>query len=120
MHVGQFLQQLGNELGVADLAYNTESVSRLIVGNEMVIDLEYLEDRQIIQVYSALGSPSTGEEAWRELLAANLFGSGTGGATLALDEEQEEILLCMTFDLETLDLTRSLQELNAFADAAAF
>ncbi len=120
MHADQFLEQLGRELGIADLSFNFENVCRLIVGEDVVIDLEYLEEDQVIQAFSSLGSPPVGEPAWRELLSANLFGGGTGGATLALDAEQNEVILFRSFDLETLEIQKFLRDLNSMTDAAEF
>ena len=120
MQVNQFIENLASELALPDLALNDENVARLIVGEELIIDLEYVPEQERIQVYSELGPPAAGEEPLRELLGANLYGRATGGMTLALDDEENEVVLCTAFDLETIDMPRCLAVLETYAKVASF
>ncbi|MCG8653671.1 MAG: type III secretion system chaperone [Pirellulales bacterium] len=120
MHADQFIELLSEALGLEDLRFSAERIARLIVDEDLVIDLEHVEARQQIQVYSELGPVPEGEEALRQLLAGNLFGHATGDACLACDDDENAIVLCLGFDLETASFPRCVDRLREFASAASF
>ena len=117
----QFIQQLGGELGLPDLQFSEDLTARLVVGEDVVVDLEWNADTQTLHIYSALGH--VGEEnagLMREMLSANLFGVGTTGAVLAIDDAQREVVLCREFETETLDVPRFAGQLKSFVERAAY
>ena len=120
MHRDQFITELASELGLPDFEFNSENVARLVVDDQIVIDMEYVEESDHIHVFSSLGTLASDVDVLREVLSANLFGRGTGGATLALDVEQDELLLCHTTALATLDIPRFAEFLHAFSQTAFF
>jgi len=110
------LSTLGTHIGLADLTFNEENVCRLVFDKAIVVDLEYLPDTHLLQVYSVVGNdPGESVATLRKLLSANLFGQGTGGAVLSLDEDRGEILLSRTFDVSAVDSRVFIEQLDVFA-----
>ena len=120
MHADQFIENLSEALGIEDLRFSDERVARLIVDEDLVIDLEHVEADQQIHVYSEVGPIPEGEEALRQLLAGNLFGRATAGACLACDDKENAVVLCLSFDLETASFPQCVDRLHEFASAASF
>ncbi|MBI1247973.1 hypothetical protein GC197_09055 [bacterium] len=121
MEPQQFIQNLGSELGLSDLKFSDELTCRLIVGDQAVIDLEWVEAEGVLQMYSAIGpEPQDESELLREMLVANLFGAGTGKAVLAIDESAREVLLCREFAIASFDTKQFAEQLNAFIERTAY
>lgn len=72
-------------------------------------------------MYAVLGPvpPGNRESLYRNLLEGNLFGTHTGGAALAIDPVQEEILLCHRADLKSMTADLLAESLQAFAGVAS-
>lgn len=116
MHPDQFIAHLRHCFGLSDLAFNDDQVCRLVLDDEYVIDLEWVEGSGALYVYSVVHTRASElEHRLGELLASNLFGHGTGDATLALDPEYDEILLTRRFELLQLDLDWFSRQLEHFA-----
>lgn len=95
---------LSNRLGMdIPLKFDAEGHMRLCVDGDMHMDLKYTEDQQTLHAYVALGQvpPAAPAQLWKQMLQANLFGAGTGGATLAIDELAQEVLLVRSLDVES-------------------
>lgn len=101
--ITDLLAALGAHVGIPDLEMNDDNVCRLVLDRSLVVDMEHLPGTNVLQVYSVVGGhPENNLALCHQLLAANLFGQGTGGAVLALDESRGEVLLVQTFDLSTV------------------
>lgn len=63
---------------------------------KIAVNFENDEAQACIHLYAPLGPiPAQGREAlYKSLLEANLFGAQTLGASLALDEQHQELVLC--------------------------
>lgn len=117
----QLLLDLGQQAGLgAPLQFNERGCARLMVDGRIGLDFEADADAGTIQVYSVLGEvPLAGREAlYRQLLEANLFGSATAGATLAIDEQTNEIVLCRTVTSEETSAAAFARLVENFIAAA--
>ena len=120
MHQEQFIERLATKLELPKLTFNSESVCRLVLDDQFVVDLEWVEDDNAIYVYSVVHNrASEVSDRFGELLAANLFGRGTNYAVLGLDVEREEILMTRKFRLKDLNLDWFLEELESFVKAVS-
>lgn len=116
-----FIQHLGSELGLSDLKFSEDMTCRLIVGDQVVVDMEWVESEGVLQVYSAIGpDPQTDSELLHEMLIANMFGAGTGKGVLAIDEAAREVLLCREFETSHIDVKKFVEELNTFIERVAY
>ena len=68
-------------------------------------DIEMTDDGSAFYIYAVVGkAPGEDNTAfYKELLAANLFGHGTGNGSLALDTARNEILLSRRFSQDLTD-----------------
>jgi hypothetical protein len=113
----ELLSAYGQLAGMPGLKFEPHGCARLLFDKSIAIDLEIDEEAGCIQVYGVLGVvPSTGREAlYRRLLEGNLFGTQTGGAALAIDPVQDEVLLCRRVDLATTNAVALTECLETFA-----
>lgn len=120
MHPDQLISELAAKLQLPELAFNDEHVCRLVMDDHYIVDLEWVESRQALHVYSVI-HPRASELQHRfaELLAANLFGRATCDAVLALDIERDEVVLNRRFELERLDMDGFMHQLDLFSDAVS-
>jgi hypothetical protein len=111
------LTAYGRLAGLPDLKFEPHGCARLLFDKSVAIDLEIDEDAGCIHAYGVLGPvPGGGREAlYRRLLEANMFGTETGGAALAIDAAQDDALLCRRVDLATATATNLAECLEAFA-----
>lgn len=101
MEAQDLLTNLGTVIGLPDLKFDAQGCARLVFDQSTPVDLEHDPQSGCIQVYSVLGPTPPGDDLplYRKLLEANLFGTETHGATLAIDAVRREILLCRRVDL---------------------
>lgn len=118
--ITDLLAALGAHVGIADLEMNADNVCRLVLDRSLIIDIEHLPGTDVLQVYSVVGGhPGNNVELCLRLLSANLFGQGTGGAVLALDDQRGEVLLVQNFDLATLTSEKFISTLDSYVGYAA-
>lgn len=117
----QLLLDLGQTAGLPQpLRFDDQGCARLTVDSHLHIDFERDADADLIQLYSVLGPmPARDNEAlYRQLLEANLFGLETAGATLSIDPDQREIVLCRTIRAEGTAAPAFVQLVERFIAAA--
>ncbi len=113
--LASLLSALGAHIGLPGLELNADHVCRLVLDDTVIIDIEHQPGTDNVQAFSVVG-PHPGDNVvlLQKLLAANLFGQGTGGAILALDEERGEVLLSHPFDLSTTTTERFISTLEGY------
>jgi hypothetical protein len=120
MNTEEVIQVIATSLDVPDLRLNEHGCARLRIDDGIDVNFEASEASHLLHVYSALGPvPSTQREnIFEQLLSANLFGADTGGATLAIDTEFNEIVLCMDLGNHGWTSELIMARLQRFIDAA--
>lgn len=114
--LASLLKGLGRHIGLPDLALSDDNICRIVLDGHLVIDIEHQPATDNVQVFSVVGPhPGDNVHLLHRLLAGNLFGQGTGGAVLGLDEQRGEILLCQPFDLSVTTPERFISILDTFA-----
>jgi len=121
MTIDEWVRELGKELGHPELALDENGVCGLAF-DEIHLTFESLPDRSRTVVYAPLG-PALFSLDCRKLLSAalsaNLFGAGTSGAVLALDERKGDLVLWKTLSPETYGaIGEFVRELEAFLETA--
>ncbi|MCL1126830.1 type III secretion system chaperone [Shewanella surugensis] len=110
MYKDDFIAQLRLELGNPALAFNSDNVCRLVIDNQLVIDLEWLDDNALY-MYSDIGhSPLLSKEQLTLLLEANAFGQGTGKACFAINNQH--VTLQQLLSNEALNIANFTHELE--------
>lgn len=118
MTITDLLADFGRKAGLGSLSLDESGVCRLSFDQSLIVDLEFDSGAGLLHIYSAVGPiPAEGKEAvFGALLSANLFGSETGGASLAIDPSQNEIILCRSVNPDHLDSTAFEGILESFVN----
>ncbi|VVD64603.1 hypothetical protein PTE30175_00275 [Pandoraea terrae] len=119
----QLLLNLGRMAGFPEpLRFDGRGCARLMFDDRLAVDLECTTDTGCMQVYTVLGTlPVEGREAFfLQLLEANLFVAETAGATLAVDGETNEVVLCRTVELDEIGDGAFVRLIERFVGAAEY
>ena len=118
MDIDNLLSMFGRQLGVGELALDENGVCRLVFDEKFNMDIEPADDGTTFHVYAVVGQipPDNREAVYAELLSANMFGSGTGGSTFAIDKERNEIVLSRCFRSDVTDLQVFVNEVELFVN----
>lgn len=117
--VQQILAEFGRGIGLDGLALDANGYCCLGF-DEVVVNIEWVPRSEQLMLYCHLGfAPAQAEAAWyRELLEANHFFRGTGGATLGVDPATQAVALVQPLALAALTPARLEAELQGFVDGA--
>lgn len=98
MTAQQLVEQFAARMGVAGLALDAHGCAALESQQGVTVNLEHDAAQDLLHLYSHLGAdPARDRETlYAAMLDANLFGQGTGGATLARDPQDRMLVLCQT------------------------
>jgi hypothetical protein len=120
MTADQLLRDLGLTMGLPDLRFDANRCARVVFDGKTALNFEHDETTGLIQVYATLAPlPAQGREAlYAQLLQGNLFGAQTGGATLAVDAEHHEVVLCQGAPVEDSTGTAFATLVERFVGAA--
>ncbi|MEO5671736.1 MAG: type III secretion system chaperone [Ramlibacter sp.] len=96
MTADDLLNDLGLTAGLPEFRFDAKGCARLMFDDKVAVNFENDESARCIHLYSPVAPlPTERHEAlYKSLLQANLFGSETLGATLAIDDLQDEIVMC--------------------------
>jgi hypothetical protein len=113
------LQAIGRLLGLPDLAWDEQHSCTLSFGDDVHLTLYADDERPDLTMYTLLGVlPADAPSAvWRELMEANLFGKGTGGAALGYEPDSQWVYLSRRLPTEGLNAQQWLGEIQAFVSA---
>lgn len=106
MDARSLISLFGQETGTSMALSDAGTVS-LVFEAGPTVQLEHDPMIDALQCYVVLGQaptdPAERHEVFRRMLAANVFGHGTDGATLGLDEVTGELILSRCLDLSYAD-----------------
>ena len=122
MRIEHVLQELSRQMALDGVALDENRVCQLVFDDKIVVNIESpLDNEDKVYLYSTVGivPPENKEAFYEKLLEANLFGYGTGGATLAVSSELAEVILIQTFFMEKTDYQDFVNGLENFIDQTA-
>lgn len=115
----QFMTQLSQELSMEDLITTTED-HHFILPFDHDIEVDASEVEKGILLKSIIGScPQKNAEAFLlKTMEANLFGMGTRGAVIGLNEEEKLLTLSMEVDYNSSfkDFKEKLEDFTSVLD----
>jgi hypothetical protein len=113
----ELLAAYGTIAGLPGLKFDKNGCARLLFDHGSIVNLEIDRGAACLHLYGVLGPvPAGNQEAlYRKLLEANFFGTRVGGASLAIDAVQEEILIGRRIDVAKTTATDFAQIIEAFA-----
>lgn len=116
------LTRLALSIGLPDAASFLQTEELVIDG--IPVSLYYDGDDTIGEVvcFSMLGQPDAARlpQVAQVLLEANYLWAGTGGATLGLSPENQQVICAARFPIDTLTPEALASILDAFVDTASF
>lgn len=120
MNCEEVILVIATAMDVPDLRLDEHGCARLRIDESIDLNFEASGSSHLLHVYSTLGTvPSHDRErSFEQLLSANLFGADTGGATLAIDAEFNQILLCTDIGNHGWTAELIMSRLQRFIDAA--
>ena len=118
-HINDLLQQFTHSIGIADFALDAQGYACLQI-DELLVNLEHVEHTDTLLLYAVMGTlPTTPNAAlYAQLLEANFFFNGTGGATLGLDKGAGMVVLTQALDCTGKTLETFEGCLDRFVNAA--
>jgi hypothetical protein len=122
MTVEDLLSALGARMGLPDLQLDESRSCQLLFDGHLAVDIEAPVDQGgIVFLHSTVGivRPEGREALFQQLLEANLFGRGTGGAVLSVDGQRYEILLHRSLQTRQIDFSDFVDALEQFIQYAS-
>lgn len=119
MTLKELLSELGSRTGMGEVAFDPAEGGVLTI-DDMPIAIEGLPDDEGILLTASLGvvPPFNREGVYRAILMANTDGAATGGSSLGINDEYDEILLCRTILKGEIDYDTFQAELVVFQQVA--
>lgn len=103
MDTNELLRPLAEALGLTELTLDDQGTCALVLDDRLPVTLALDDASATLHLYCVLGP---GPEdllhqaaCYAAMLDANLFGRGTGGATLAMDPDAGDMVLCRSLPL---------------------
>jgi hypothetical protein len=113
----ELLAAYGTIAGLPGLKFDKNGCARLLFDHGSIVNLEIDRGAACLHMYGVLGPVPAGNQEilYRKLLEANFFGTRVGGAALAVDAVQEEILIGRRVDVGKTTPADFAQAIEAFA-----
>jgi len=118
----QLLRHFAERVGLTPVELFLERQEIIIDGLAISLSYEELEDSRNILCFSLLGQPheSAVKATYIELLEANSFWMETGGATIGMQRNSGEIIMCSKISLDNLNATSFSKFVDNFSDIAHY
>lgn len=119
MNATSLLSELGSLMGVSGLQFDAQGCARLVFDGAVTLNLEHEAGSSRLQIYSVIGKVplENREHVFQLLLEGNLFGAETGGAVLAVDPMEREIILFRTLEGDGITGAAFAEVVGNFVDA---
>lgn len=116
----KILKELGQSVGLPDLKADSDNHCCLSFDDKIITHIQYNDDNKVVILFTQLGSidPEKQASLYPRLLKANLFWQGTGGATLSVDDDNNEAILANQLPIATLDSSKFQEYLENFINTA--
>jgi hypothetical protein len=115
----ELLLQLSSKLGASELVPDENGAVSLGFDSVVSVVLQLTSDSQYVTLYSIVGVMEAFEIVeLQDLLDANLFGQGTGGASFAMEAATGQIVLQQRERLHGLPFVHFQSVLSEFVNAA--
>jgi Tir chaperone protein (CesT) family len=117
--VDSLLQAIGRLLGLPDLAWDEQLSCTLSFGDDVHLTLYADDERPDMTIYTLVGElpAQAPSDVWRDLMEANLFGKGTGGAALGYEPDSQWVYLARRLPVEGMTAQQWLEEIQVFVGA---
>lgn len=120
--VNSWLRELGHKANIPDLKLNEDGSCVVQYKERLNVIILLLEQNPNVHFIAALMRPpkDRGEEFYKRLLSLNMMCLETHGATLALDERDDQVVLCYSHLVKDLDAEMFEEILGNFMETAEY
>lgn len=104
MLLADLLANLGESLGIQDLALQDNGIACIQIPDQFEVTVEQLDEPDQCLIYAFLErvQDASRTNTYAQLLQANLFGAETSDATLSIDEQSGRVVVHRKVSLDTL------------------
>lgn len=97
-----FIAKIAEQTGIAALAPDEDGLVSVRVEETYILNLQYVEPSSKILCFLEIARipEDAGAKVYRDLLAANLFGQGTGGGYFSVEPTENTVVYNYTFDFD--------------------
>lgn len=116
----KLLSELASVLDLEDLAPDEDDYCCLGFDDSIIVHFQYNDEIGALMLFSQVGTVEEqyAAEIYPKLLHANLFWQGTGGATLGIDEDTQEVILCYQTPIKDLDVKQFEDLIEGFVNTS--
>ena len=118
MTAAELLSSFGQTLDIDDLEFADNGTCHLIFGDDLEFTIEEVRGENAVYVFGDVCAVPASDQAgfYARLLDANLFGSGTGDATFAVNKETNTVILHKRIPLGSLQPEDFQAQVQEFAN----
>lgn len=116
----KLITELGKNIGLDELKPDEDLYCCLGFDDKITVHFQYNQESETLMLFSQLGIIDEDKLAgvYPKLMKANVFWQGTGGSTLGVDDENNEVILSYQVALSLLDFTKFQELLEGFVNTA--
>jgi len=116
----QLISELGQSVGLPDLVPDEDNYVCLGFDDKIITHVQYNPENEVVMLFAQLGTIDEDKEndVYPRLLKANLFWQGTGGATIGVDDETREVLLCYQTQMVNMDFPKFQELMEGFVNTS--
>ena len=115
MEFATLLQELGTDIGIANLSLDTDGQCALLFDGEYEVTFTPDREDHSLLMHCEVGRLSAQDsDTCRKLMQASLLGAETGGSALSVHCGLDKIILWKRYDEDFVDLAALEQAINAF------
>lgn len=115
MEFATLLQELGTDIGIANLSLDTDGQCALLFDGEHEVTFTPDREDHSLLMHCEVGRLSAQDsDTCRKLMQASLLGAETGGSALSVHCGLDKIILWKRYDEDFVDLAALEQAINAF------
>lgn len=116
----KLLSDLGHSVGLPDLAPDEDNYCCLGFDDKIITHIQFNAENEVLMLFAQLGTIDEDKTTliYPRILKANLFWQGTGGATIGVDDETREVLMCYQIPMAFMDFQKFQELLEGFINTA--
>ena len=120
MNATDLIALFAQRAGLPALQLSPQGTAAVQVDEQLTLNLEHDSSARRLVAYCVVGEvPASGRESlFARLLEANLFARETGGGSLGLDRERNELVLSRVLELDSTDDQAFEAALEQLVDSA--
>ena len=116
------IREFGEKIGIPQLAFDNRGFCQLAFDDRTVVQIQANDEAGTCVLFSLVATLEHGDRlpVYESLLQANLFWSGTDGATLSVEPQTGSVFLARQLPQQVMDLPTFETLMESFVNIAEF